>query len=458
MIEQFINRVKELKWLEMESLKGNAFLVIYGRRRVGKTELIKRFIKDKKHVYFLATRSSDRDNIESLQREMARLLGSGLFMKADLGSWEGLFREFAEKAEDGTIVVIDEFPYLIEIDPAIPSIFQKIWDETLSSRNIILILNGSSIGMMENHVLGYKSPLYGRRSGQWKLKPFHFKDISGFFPGSSFRERLVYFSFLDGIPHYLKMADPALGGRRNMSDLLFRKGAYLYDEAENLLLQEVRKPHNYFSVLRAIAEGNRRYGDICNRTRFSKSSLSQYLSNLEELHVIRREYPVTQRKRSRNALYDLTDNYYRFWFRFIYPNRGALEEGRIDEVLEAEKQNIIHHESRVFEDVCAQLMWGMEKDLVRIGRWWERNEEIDVVGLKRNGLVLGECKWSTKKVGEGLLKDLEEKAALVQEENVKYYLFSRSGFTKNCMEISDHRDDLVLIGPAELERFSTDLG
>ena len=183
MIEQFINRVEELRWLERESLEGNAFLVIYGRRRVGKTELIKRFIKDRKHVYFLATRSSDRDNIENLQREMARLLGSGLFMKADLGSWEGLFREFSEKAEDGTIVVIDEFPYLIEIDPAIPSIFQKIWDETLSSRNLILILNGSSIGMMESHVLGYRSPLYGRRSGQWKLKPFHFKDISGFFPG-----------------------------------------------------------------------------------------------------------------------------------------------------------------------------------------------------------------------------------------------------------------------------------
>ncbi len=414
-------------------------MILYGRRRVGKTELIKEFIRTKEHVYFLATKKTEKENLKDLQEQMGEYLQEDIFMSIEFEDWGMLFREFIKRVEEKVVIAIDEFPYLIDVNDAIPSIFQKIWDEVLKGKEVTLILCGSSIGMMETHVLGYKSPLYGRRTGQWKLKPFRFAELRDFFPGKSLEERLRFYSFLDGIPQYLDLMDPKKSADWNLKNKVMEKGNYLYEEAENLLVQEVRKPPNYFSILQAIAEGNTRYGEICNRTDLGKSMVSQYLKNLRDLHVVEKEFPVTQKKESRNALYKLSDNYYDFWFEFIYPNKSMLEEGKVEKVLSKEKENLKKHESFVFEQICREYL---RRGWHKVGRWWEKGNEIDVVGLKgKNEIIFGECKWSKNKVGVGLLYDLKEKAKKVRwggsNRVERYILFSKSGFKKKLKELDE---------------------
>ncbi|MGM0510113.1 MAG: ATP-binding protein, partial [Thermoplasmatota archaeon] len=425
MIKQFVNRERELEWMEEQHSEDSAFMIIYGRRRVGKTELIKEFVKEKGHVYYLATKKSERENIKDLQGQMAEYLDDEVFDDIEFDGWEPLFKEFLKRREEGVVIAVDEFPYLIELNDSVPSVFQKIWDENLKGNDVTLILCGSSIGMMETHVLGYKSPLYGRRTGQWKLKPFRFAELKEFFPDKDVEERLRFYSFLDGIPQYLDLMDADKNVDWNLKNKLMKKGAYLYEEAENLLVQEVRKLSNYFSILHAIAEGNTRYGEICNRAGLSKSLVSQYLKNLRDLHVVEKEFPVTQNKESRNALYKLTDNYYDFWFEFIYSHRSMLEEGKIKKVLKNEEKNIKRHTSFVFEQVCREYLQG---DWDKVGRWWRKGEEIDVAGLRGDDeIIFGECKWSKNKVGVGVFYDLKEKAGKVRgggkDRNERFILF-----------------------------------
>ena len=444
MFKQFINRRKELEWLEKTyKEKHNSFLIIYGRRRVGKTELIKYFSEDKPHTYFLAGTKLDKENLTDLQNIMSDFLKDELFKRIEFRGWEELFKEFTKKIERPIIIIIDEFPYLIEQNKAIPSIFQKIWDENLKNEQLMLILCGSSIEMMETEVLGYKSPLYGRRTGQWKLEPFKFRIIKQFFPNRSFEDRIQFYSLLDGIPEYLNR--------------IFKKGEYLYEEAENLLRQEFREPRNYFSILQAIAEGNTKYGEICNRTSLSKSLTSQYLKNLIDLHVVTREFPVTQRKESRNTRYLLSDNYYDFWFEFVYSNRSLIEEDKQETLIRNIKERLQIHYSSVFEQVCRERIWEISPDVSRVGRWWQKGEEIDIVGLneKENTILFGECKWSKNRVDIKLLEDLKHKSECVKwkinKRREKFILFSKSGFTEELENMAKEKTDFELYDIDRLE-------
>jgi len=459
MFKQFINREKELEWLrKTHKNTQNSFLIIYGRRRVGKTELIKYFSKEKDHVYFLATTKSEKENLRDLQNIMADFLKDEIFKKIGFGGWEDLFKEFMKKVRKPLIVTIDEFPYLIEHNKAIPSIFQKIWDEILKDKPVMLILCGSSIGMMETEVLGYKSPLYGRRTGQWKLEPFTFRKLKQFFPSYSFEERLQFFSFLDGIPEYLNKMDVQKSPIWNLKNRIFKKGEYLYEEAENLLRQEFREPRNYFSILQAIAEGNTRYGAICNRAGLDKSMVSQYLKNLIDLHVIRKEFPVTQKKESRYAHYSLSDNYYDFWFEFIYPSKSLIEEDKQEILVNKIQEQLRIHFSSVFEQVCREIIWELPRSCSKVGRWWHGDEEIDVIGLneRENVILLGECKWSKNKVGKELLEDLEMKSKNIKWKIGKrkeiFVLFSKSGFTEELKNLEKQRKDLELYDSERLEK------
>ncbi len=445
MIKQFVNRERELSWLE----DTNGLLVLYGRRRVGKTELIKEFCRGKKHLYFLATQKTEKENMWDMQRLMADHLDDDLFRRIEFTEWEDLFHEFINKVDEHVIIAIDEFPYLSEVNKAIPSIFQKIWDEILKEEDITMILCGSSISMMERHVLGRKSPLYGRRTGQWRLKPFKFADLKKFFPDAKLEDRMWFYSLADGIPQYLGMMDTKYDTEWNIKHNVLSKGCYLYEEAENLLRQEFRKPSNYFSILQAIAEGNTRYGEIVNRTGFNKPQLSQYLKNLQELHVLDAEFPVTQKKRSRNALYRLSDNYYDFWFEFIYPNKSMLEEGKIDKVLKRERNNLRRHVSFVFEQICREYIL---EESSEVGRWWKKGEEIDVVGIDRssNNIVYGECKYSKHPVGIELFERLKKKAELVdgKYKHKEYVIFSWSGFDGSWDDVDTK--DLRLVNNEDL--------
>lgn len=462
MFKQFIGRRKELKWLE-KTYKDtqNSFLIIYGRRRIGKTELIKEFSKDKDHIYFLATIKPEIENLRDMKNIMADFLKDEVFNRIEFRGWEDLFKEFTNKVKKRLIITIDEFSYLIEQNKATPSIFQKIWDENLKDKQVMLILCGSSIGMMETEVLGYKSPLYGRRTGQWKLEPFKFKELKQFFPKSSFEDRLQFYSFLDGIPEYLNKMNAEKNPEWNLKNKIFKKGEYLYEEAENLLRQEFREPRNYFSILQAISEGNTKYGEICNRTDLDKSMVSQYLKNLIDLHVIRKEFPVTQKKERRNAHYSLSDNYFDFWFEFIYPSKSLIEEDKQEILLNKIKERLRTHFSSVFEQVCREIVQKLPYGFSKVGRWWEGNKEIDVIGLneKENVILIGECKWSGKQVGTDLLNKLTEKS-----ENIKwkigkreehFALFSKSGFTEELDNLAKQRKDLELYDLERLKKNHT---
>jgi len=447
-----------LEWFEKNyRKKENSFLILYGRRRVGKTELIKQFIKDKSHIYFLAGTKTERENILELQQIMAEFLKENIFNKIQFTSWEELFKEFVKKTKKPIVIVIDEFPFLIEGNKAILSIFQKIWDEILKDEKIMLILCGSSIGMMETQVLGYKSPLYGRRTGQWKLEPFLFKDLELVFKNSSFENRLKYFSMLDGIPHYLNKMDVEKSLTWNFKNRFFQKGEYLYEEAENLLRQEFREPRNYFSILQAISEGYHKYGEICNRTGLNKSLASQYLSNLLELHIIKKEIPITQKKESRNARYYLSDNYIDFWFEFIYPNKSIIEEDRQDTLLSSISERLKKHYSFVFEEICRQIIQNIYPSIVKVGKWWHKDIEIDIVGIneEKNSIVFGECKWTNKKVDTDVLEKLKRKSKEVKWKNSKrkeeFILFSKSGFTKSLRDISKNQMNVKLYDVQRLE-------
>ena len=459
MFKQFLDRDQELEWFEKNyQKKENSFLILYGRRRIGKTELIKQFIKDKPHIYFLSGTKTEKDNILELQQIMADFLKDDIFNKIQFTGWEELFKEFVKKTKRPTIIAIDEFPFLIEANKAIPSIFQKIWDEILKDKKIMLIICGSSIGMMETQVLGYKSPLYGRRTGQWKLKPFLFKDLELIFKNTSFENRLKYFSILDGIPYYLNKMDVEKSLTWNFKNRIFQKGEYLYEEAENLLRQEFREPRNYFSILQAISEGYNKYGEICNRTGLNKSLASQYLSNLLELHIIKKEIPITQKKESRNAHYHLSDNYIDFWFEFIYPNKSIIEEDRQDILLSGISERLKKHYSFVFEEICRQIMQNIFPSIGKIGRWWHKGIEIDIVGIneENSNIVFGECKWTDKKVDTNVLEKLKRKSKEVKWKNSKrkeeFILFSKSGFTKNLQGISENQQNVKLYDVQRLEK------
>jgi len=454
MSKQFVNRDREVDWLKSQC-EENGLPVLYGRRRVGKTALIEKVISNRKSIYFLADQRPEKKNIEGLQEEMANHVDEDLFRQANFDDWVELFREFVNRIDSEIVIAIDEFPYLIEQNSSVPSIFQKIWDQILKSEDVSLILCGSSVRMMENHVLEYESPLYGRRTGQWKLEPLSFKDFSKFYQESDFEEKLKFYTLLDGIPAYILKTDAEKSFKWNLENKVFAKGSFLSEEAEFLLKQEVRKPANYFTILQAIAEGNTRYGEIVNSTGLNKSTATKYLSNLQELHIVQNEYPVTQNKEGRNALYKLSDNYYTFWFNTVYPNKGMIEQGKTKKLLEKTEERIRHLTAESFEKVCRQFV-ANNFDVGKVGRWWQNQHEIDVVGIEEqeSKLILGEVKWRNQKTGMKLLKQLENEAELVKwggkNRDIDYVLFSKSGFTNQLEQKAGERSDITLYTPDKI--------
>lgn len=434
MIQQFIDRKDELKSLnDFYERKGSQFIVIYGRRRVGKTELIKEFVKNREHIYFLADDRKDEFNIRELQLKMAELLNDTLFAKAEIKDWVELFKEFSKRNKKKIILAIDEFPYLIKANKSIPSVFQKIWDEILSKTSIYLILCGSSISMMEKEVLMKESPLYGRRTGQWLIEPIKFRYLHEFFPKYSMLDLIEAYSVLDGIPLYLLKFDSDDNVSKNIIARILKKGEFLYQEAEFLLKEELREPGNYFMILKAISFGKTKSGEIVDYTGLDKTLVSKYLDTLFKLHIVKKIYPVTSREKIRDTRYVFEDNYFKFWLRFVYPNKSAIEEGKM--VLN--KQEFNQYVSFVFEEVCRQYVSEKLK-YGKAGSWWHKEQEIDIVATGEKTLF-AECKWKENVDGEKVLKELKEKSKLVKYKTAEYFVFAKS-FKKKTKEMVDLKD------------------
>ncbi len=462
-MEKFVGRIEELEYLNEEYRKKESSLVVlYGRRRIGKTSLIKEFGKDKNIMYFLATEESETQNLENFKNIVMEHTKNELLSSVKVDNWEILFNVLLnEEVNEKIVLVIDEFQYLGKINSAFPSIFQKIWDEILKNKNVMVILCGSLINMMESQTLNYTSPLYGRRTGQIKLKQIPFKNYKEFFSKkSNERDLIEKYAVTGGVPKYIESFNENIDIYKEIREQVMNKQSYLYEEPNFLLQNEVSEVGSYFSIIKSIAAGNRKLGNIASNLGVNSTNLSKYLQTLINLDILEREVPVTEDniEKSKKGQYKIKDNFIAFWFQFIYPNKALLEMGKDEAVLKKIKANFIDNNvSYIYEEVCREKMWDLNDPKIpvtfdKVGRWWDANHEIDIVGLNSDGneIIFGECKYykNDKKMDEKVFYDLKEKSKYVEwkKDNRKdfFILFSISGYTDSLKKLANERNDLIL--------------
>ena len=454
----FVNRKGELDYLEKVYKKKNSnLIVIYGRRRIGKTELLRYFSKDKKHIFFSSDLSPENEQLRQFSEIIYKITKESFLQTQRFSSWEALliyiFDHLLPKIK---LIIIDEFPYLCNGNKALPSILQKIWDKKYKNSNVFLVLCGSYMSFMEKEVLGRKSPLFGRRTGQIYLQPLKFKDIKEFFPGYTKENRVYVYSILGGTPAYLEKFNDRRKITDNIKEEILNKNSFLYREPRFLLMEELREPSVYFSIIEAIAFGKTKINEIVQSTGITdRTKINKYLTVLRELHIVKREVPVTEVKphKSRRGIYILEDPFFRFWFKYVFPNLSYLEEGEVDYVWAKKiKPDIDSFVGLIFEDICIQKIKELNRGnklpfkLDKVGRWWNGKDEIDIVGF--NGtkkFLFCECKWSNRKVGINILEKLEEKAGIFDNVREKYFgFFSKSGFTDKLLKLKKKRKDIML--------------
>lgn len=449
----FIDRVPELSTLKSEyDKKGAGLIVIYGRRRVGKTTLIREFLKNKTHLYFLADKQIESELIGRLRNSVSEYLKDPHLPDIEFKTWDSLFdywirhADFSQKA----VFVIDEFQYLASVNNAFPTIFQRVWDDKLKERNILVILCGSLINMMYSTTLSYNSPLYGRRTGQIKLDPVSFKYFHNFFPHVSDEKLIELYSVIGGIPKYIEIFNPKKNVFENIKEHILEKKGYLYAEPRFILSEEVSETTTYFSILKTIASGQHKMGNIASRLMTSTQNLTGYFNMLIDLGILERRVPVTEAmpEKSKMGLYFIKDNFFRFWFRYVFANQNYLEMENTDYVFRKVKDEFDEFVSLTFEDIAPNILFdgkairSLPFEPEKWGRWWDRKNEIDLVAInssEKKALFI-ECKWSKRLVDIDVLTDLKNKVSQVEwfkDDRKDYFaIISRKGFTKRLVEMA----------------------
>jgi hypothetical protein len=454
---KFIDRFSELEYMKRKYKSTEAeFIVLYGRRRIGKTELLLNFIKNKKCLYFLGRLESKNDTIKRFNFLLADTFKDFELVKNPLRTWDDVFEYLGRKSKNSRLIVVfDEFPFIVKKFSEIISVLQDKWDNILKKTKIMLILSGSSIGMMEKYTLDYKSPLYGRRTGQWRLDNLNVRCLRDFFPNYSMEDLIIVYSCIDTIPGYLVKFSPGKSVWENIKTKILSKGEFLYEEVEILLREELRDPSNYMSILSAIAGSVSTFNEIYTKTQLDKSMLSKYLYILEKLNIIEKTLPVTETYKSKlkakGGLYFLRDNFFDFWFRFVYTNKQYLEEGRTDDILNKIKEEANTYIGKKFESFVEKII--PELMIVnRIGKWWHKDKEIDIVALndQTKEILFAECKWKENVDAEEILCKLKENAEHVKWHNdkrkEKYAIFAKS-FKKKVKQ-----DNLLLFDLKDVEK------
>ena len=401
-----------------------------------------------------------KQNRAAFKEKAADFTGNELLRQFDAKNWDVLFQTIMQTPfQEKPIVVMDEFQYIGKSNPAFPSMFQRIWEEQLKDRPVMVILCGSLISMMESQTLSYSSPLYGRRAAQIRLKQIPFRYYHEFFPDKSPQELVEYYSVTGGVPKYIELFSESDDIYHAIQKNILNRSGYLYDEPHFLLQQEVSEIGNYFSIIRAIAAGNSKLSAISTILEVKSTSLTKYLKTLINLDILEREVPVTEEnpEKSKKGLYKIKDNYLRFWFAFIYPNMSFIESGNSAIVLNKIRKSMVSsHTAFVYEDVCREQMWNLNANdawsfhFSKLGRWWDSRNEIDIAATDPDGsnLILGECKFWQEPVGSNILYALEQKAAAVEWRKDRRHtwliLFSAAGFTDELKEIAKSRSDLIL--------------
>jgi len=453
----FIGRDRELAELQtLYDAKGFHCVVLWGRRRVGKTTLITEFCKDKECVYFTALETSERENLENLSR--AILTENDGDVTPVFPDYKSAFENLAEKSKKRRIILaMDEYPYLAKSWPGISSLLQTLIDQKLKKTELFIILCGSSMSFMENQVLGYQSPLYGRRTAQFKIEPLDFCETAGFFSRLTPRDIAVVYGVTGGIPLYLEQFDDRQTLARNITQSFFRPSAYLFEEPINLLKQEVRDPSYYNAIVKTIANGATRLGEIASKVGLETSACAQYLKNLIDLGILQKEFPAGEHS-PRKGIYAIADHLFRFWYLFVSPHISMIQRGMAEAVWNRIEADIPRYMGPVFEDICREYLWrqnasgNLPGELTEIGRWWGTDErtksesEIDIVGLAHTEAKLfGECKWTEKDVDHTVLELLVERAQGFNPKACYYYLFAKKGFTTRCRTLAQSRGDTTLV-------------
>jgi len=429
------------------------FVVIYGRRRLGKSELVRQSIADRDDtVYYQAVESTAPNQLEQFIDTATTQFPSLRNVRRD---WEVLLEALGE---EDAVVVIDEFPFLIDEDNSLPSRIQRVWDTALQETGMTLILVGSSISVMEDKVLSGSAPLYGRRTATIDLAPLSVANAREFFPAYTPETAITAWSIYGGTPYYLQTIDPDQSLGMNVQQTILSERGLLYSEPEFLLRTELRQPNTYFSILRALAHGRRTPNEIAGMAGVDSGSLSTYLQKLRRLRLVERHIPVTESPTSsKRGRYRIAAPLFRFWFRFVYGNQDQLHVLGDDAYDELVAPDIADYVSPLFERLCQRTLPELvDRPLRDVGQWWFKEHELDVLGLTDAGLVAGECKFTSHPVSEGVLADLERTASEVQwskepaDGETMYVLFSRSGYTTDLEHTAATRDDVSLFELSDL--------
>ena len=473
-MKKFIDREEELKFLNERYQNPDAqLIIIYGKRRIGKTELIKEFIKNKNSIYFICDKTTEKENLKNLGRIAGQKFKNIILVENGFRDWYQFFdflkeslKEYLKESQYKNIIIaIDEFPYLYSSNAAIASIFQKGWDEILKKLPVFLIICGSSISMMLKETINYSAPLYGRKTGQIFLKPLGFYDAWKFFPELDFSRFLYIYAICGGIPLYLKQFAPLKSLTKNLTENVFNKNSVLYNEGEIILSEELSELRIYFAILKALSLGKTKFGEIINYTGIAKTSMHKYLYVLEELQLIHKEIPITEKRpeKSRKGAYKIIYPFFGFWFKFVLPFKSELEMGDLGKVLKYFHENFESTITMVYQDLCREILRIKLKKVFKfnqIGRWWDvigkKQFEIDLVAIdeENNQILFGEAKWSNKKVGINILEGLKEKSRFLSWNNAgrkeKFILFSKSGFTDELIRHAGIEKDLILVEKDEI--------
>ena len=469
---KFLGREKEILDLEKEYARDGGFVVIYGRRRIGKTTLIKQFIKSKTAFYFLATKEVESQSMKRFAGVIARTTGNSVLQKAAFSDWLDLFQAVADyKPNEKKVLVIDEFPYLVKVNDSFPSILQNAWDEILKDSNVMLILCGSLISMMKKHALSYESPLYGRRTAQMRIAPLPFTTVYEN-QKLSFEEAAEQYSITGGVPKYMEFFSDVQPLYEQIKENVLSKNGFLYEEPNFLLTDEVQVLTNYFSIIKVIADGNHKLGTIAGILGLETSALTPYLKTLSELGFTEKQVPVTEKnaEKTRKGLYFISDNFLRFWFRYVYPYKGELEldnmQISLDELDKDFKEKFV---AFAYEDICKEIFARLCSDKAidftpsKIGSYWlndkSSNTQIDVMAVDtvNKRLFAGECKYHNQPIDADVYFELVKKVdnsseikSAFKDYTVIYGVFSKSGFTSRMTDISNSNPNLFLINETSI--------
>jgi AAA+ ATPase superfamily predicted ATPase len=459
----FFDRERELAALEaVWETAGAQLVTLWGRRRVGKSTLLARFAGDKRAVYLYGTRMAEPDILAGLSLQAAEVFADAYLRAAPFPSWEAALDYFAARARhERLLLILDQFPYLCDVTRGLDTLVQRWWDANYHTIQLVLVLAGSAFSAMEG-LTGATGPLHGRRTAQLDVQPFDYFDAARFYPQLAPEDRVRAHACFGGIPAYLLYWTASDGLAEQVQRTVLAPGHFLFREGEELLRTEFHQVTLYASILRAVSAGEARASDIARAVgRRSADEIFDHLRRLQELHLLRREVPVTEmhRPRTQRVLYRLADPYLRFWFRFVSPFQSFLQLGRSSEVWDDEIAPALDEfvARTTWEEVCIQHLWrrlgagALPARFAQLGRWWDDADEIDLAGLwQGRATVVGECKWTSSPLDLDVLYVLQRKAAkLPIQEPPLWVLASRSGFRPALRRRAEQRD-LLLLTPADL--------